>query len=45
MYRLNPYKVLHNWVSESITTITYLSESLYIILSALSILSVDMCAV
>ena len=36
---LNPCKVLHNWVSEFITSITYLSESVYI-LSALSTLLV-----
>ena len=34
---VNPYKVLHNWVSELISSITYLSEILYI-LSALSTL-------
>ena len=34
---VNPYKVLTNWVSEFITAITYVSESLYI-LSALSTL-------
>ena len=28
---VNPYKMLNNWVSESITAITYLSESLCIL--------------
>ena len=35
---VNPYKVLHNRVSELITAISYLSGSLYIILGALSTL-------
>ena len=35
--KVQHYTVLHNWVSESITVITYLSESLYI-LSALNTL-------
>ena len=40
-----PYKVLHNWVSELKTSITYYSVKMYIILSALSTLLVDTCGI